>query len=93
MYTHVAHGVAYKKKTSAALLSPGDKERLLKEVSVMLSFSHPNVMPLIGMCLDGEIPLLIMPFMMNGTVLDYVKQNRESLHFTMSADSQQVYKA
>ena len=65
-----------------ALPSVTDKERLLKEVSIMLSFSHPNVMSLIGLCFDGEIPLLIMPFMTNGTVLEYVKQNRESLYFT-----------
>ena len=65
-----------------ALPSVTDKERLLKEVSIMLSFSHPNIMSLIGLCFDGDIPLLIMPFMTNGTVLEYVKQNRESLYFT-----------
>ena len=39
-------------------------------------------MSLIGLCFDGDIPLLIMPFMTNDTVLEYVKQNRESLCFT-----------
>ena len=47
----------------------------------MISFCHPNVMSLIGMCFDGEVPLLIMPFMSGGSVLDYVTQNRENLHF------------
>ena len=56
----------------------------------MLSFSHKNVMSLIGLCFDGEVPLLIMPFMINGTVLDYVKNNRDSLHFSASADKKQV---
>ena len=46
----------------------------------MISFRHPNVMSLIGMCFDGEMPLLIMPFMSGGSVLDYVTQNRENLH-------------
>ena len=47
----------------------------------MISFRHPNVMSLIGMCFDGEVPLLILPFMSGGSVLDYVTQNRENLHF------------
>ena len=47
----------------------------------MISFCHPNVMPLIGMCIDGEVPLLIMPFMSGGSVLNYVTKNRENLHF------------
>ena len=65
-----------------ALLSGSNKERLLKEVTLMLSFDHPNVMSLTGMCFDGEVPLLIMPFMSGGSVLNYVTQNRENLHFT-----------
>ena len=55
------------------------KERLLKEVSLMLTFSHPNVMPIIGLSFDEEMPLIIMPFMSNGTVLSYVRENRKTL--------------
>ena len=62
-----------------ALFSKTDMERLTKEISTMLSFEHPNVMPLIGVCLDGEMPLLIMPFMSNGSLLEYVKHNKEEL--------------
>ena len=51
----------------------------------MLSFNHPNVMSLIGLCIEGEMPLLIMPFMSNGSLLDYVRQNREKL-FTENSD-------
>ena len=29
------------------------------------------------MCLDGEMPLIIMPFMMNGTVLDHVRKVKD----------------
>ena len=65
---------------SSALQSVADKENLLKEVSIMLSFSHPNVMSLTGVCIDGEMPLIIMPFMINGSVLEYVKQHREKLY-------------
>ena len=52
----------------------------MKEVSTMFSFKHPNVMSLIGVCLEEETPLVIMPFMVNGSVLEFVRRNRESLH-------------
>ena len=52
----------------------------------MLSFNHPNVMPLIGLCIEGEMPLLIMPFMSNGSLLDYVRQNRNKIYFIENSD-------
>ena len=52
---------------------------------------HPNVMSLIGMCFDEEMPLLIMPFMSNGNVLDYVKQNEVDLHKDQEASEVEVY--
>ena len=58
-----------------ALSLARDKEKLLNEVTTMLSFHHPNVMSLIGMCFDGDMPMVIMPYMSNGSVLGYVKQN------------------
>ena len=48
----------------------------------MLSFKHPNVMSLIGLCFDGNVPLIIMPFMSDGSVLNYIRQNRDHLFFT-----------
>ncbi|CAI8045234.1 Tyrosine-protein kinase transforming protein SEA [Geodia barretti] len=77
-------------KTGKALVAVTDRERLLKEVSLMLTFSHPNVMPLIGLSFDEETPLIIMPFMSNGTVLSYVRDNRKSLYFLESSDNIQV---
>ena len=59
------------------MFSEREKGNLLKEISKMASFEHQNVMELIGMCLDGEMPLIIMPFMMNGTVLDHVKKVKD----------------
>ena len=57
---------------STALFTQTDMERLAKEVSTMLSFEHTNVMSLVGVCIDGEMPLLIMPFMSKGSILDFV---------------------
>ena len=73
-----------------ALFSTGDLERLAKEVSTMLSFEHTNVMSLIGVCIDGEMPLLIMPYMSNGSVFDYVKQHKHELLLNHNASSQEV---
>ena len=47
----------------------------------MASFQHPNVMSLVGMCFDGDTPLIIMPYMSEGSVLAYVKQNKRELLF------------
>ena len=72
-----------------ALSLASDQEKLLKEVTTMLSFKHPNVMTLIGMCIDGEMPLIIMPYMSHGSVLGYVKQNKEELHFQVDGKANQ----
>lgn len=63
----------------AALSSSGDVKRLTKEMSTMLTFEHTNVMSLVGVCIDGDMPLLIMPFMTNGSVLEYVKHYKEEI--------------
>ena len=56
----------------------------------MLSFKHQNVMSLIGLCLDGDVPLIIMPFMSDGSVLDYVKKNRQHLFLTEESSQEKV---
>ena len=63
----------------AALSSSGDVKRLTKEMSTMLTFEHTNAMSLVGVCIDGDMPLLIMPFMTNGSVLEYVKHYKEEI--------------
>ena len=53
----------------------------------MLSFENTNIMSLIGICIEGEMPLLIMPFLANGSVLEFVKHHKEEL-LCSSADQQ-----
>ena len=46
----------------------------------MYKFDHSNVLTLKGVCLDGgTAPYIIMPFMANGSLLAYLKKNRETL--------------
>ena len=56
----------------------------------MITFTHPNVMPLTGLSFDGETPLVIMPFMSKGNVLSYVRGQREQLYITESTDLHEV---
>ena len=44
---------------------------------MMVSFQHPNVMSLLGLSFDEEVPLLIMPFMSDILGL---RQNKEELY-------------
>ena len=58
---------------------------MLKECSKMYHFNHPNVLTLRGVCLDGgTAPYIIMPFMANGSLLAYLKNNRETLVISLS---------
>ena len=44
----------------------------------MKNFSHPNIVGLLGVCLDSEdgLPYIIMPFMPNGSLKEFLKRNR-----------------
>ena len=64
---------------------------MLKECSRMSKFEHPNVLTLRGVCLDGgPAPFIIMPFMANGSLLAYLKRNREDLTVTQDAYEDEV---
>ena len=44
----------------------------------MSTFNHPHVLGLIGICLDSEkrSPHLVLPFMKNGDLKNYLKDQR-----------------
>ena len=46
----------------------------------MRDFDHPNVMKFLGMCFDAPegYPYIILPFMANGSLLDYLKKKTSS---------------
>lgn len=46
----------------------------------MKDLNHPNILKLIGVCLDGgPAPFIITPFMENGCLLSYLRKNRNTL--------------
>ena len=61
---------------------------MVAEVVKMKDFQHLNVMSLIGVCLDaGPGVSIVMPFMANGSLLDYLKKERDTLYLSdMSID-------
>ena len=55
-------------------------KELLRECSKMHKFDHPNVLSLIGVCLDGgTAPYIIVPFMANGSLQAHLNSNRKKL--------------
>ena len=57
-----------------------DLSNLVKESLKMAKFNHPNVMRLIGVCIDkGASPYIVMPYMAYGSLLSYLKKKRAEL--------------
>ena len=73
------------------MVTPNDIHILKEEVLKMQSFKHPNVMSLIGVCENfcGG-PAVVMPFMANGSTLDYLKRERKSLMLDGEAEGSMV---
>ena len=54
--------------------------KIMEESIKMKHFEHPNVLHLIGVCLDaGPAPYVVMPYMANGSLLHYLKKERNNL--------------
>ena len=65
------------------IFSDEEVDELMEESLQMKLFQHPNVMNLLGVCLDaGPAPYLILPYMANGNLLSYLKNNRDSFILT-----------
>ena len=53
----------------------------------MKDFQHPNVMSSTGVCLDAGVGVsIVMPFLANGSLLDYLKRERNNLHIKDDAE-------
>ena len=54
-------------------------EELVRECIKMKDLNHPNILRLIGICVDGgPTPFIITPFMENGSLLSYLRKNRNT---------------
>ena len=75
-------------------VTENDIQNALKEILKMKDFNHPNVMTLIGVCratgMSGGAPSIIMPFMARGSLLGYLRKERDQLLPGADADITQV---
>ena len=66
----------------------------MEESAKMSSFDHPNILSLIGVCLDlGQAPYIVMPFMTRGSLLFYLKKERPNLTIIENSDNDIVLNA
>ena len=57
----------------------------------MKDLRHPNVMTLIGVCLDaGPGVSIVMPFMANGSLLEYLKKERDKIYLPDTSELEDV---
>ena len=67
---------------------------IMKEIYQMKNFDHPNVMTLIGVCkangMSGGAPSIIMPYMAQGSLLNYLRKERDQLMLGPDTDITQV---
>ena len=64
---------------------------MLSEILKMERLSHPHVMNLIGITISNTLsPILIMPFMENGSLLNYLKKERSSLYLDYDEEEEWV---
>ncbi len=64
---------------------------MMKESIKMCDFDHPNVLTLIGVCIDaGPTPYIVTSFMSNGSLQSYLKEHRAELILEEGADEDEV---
>ena len=57
----------------------------------MKAFVHPHVMGILGICLDGQTPYIVMPFMANGSLHTYLRKHRMELLISKDEDIDLVF--
>ena len=67
-------------------LDPSDVANILKECLKMKAFVHPHVMGILGICMAGQAPYIVMPFMANGSLHSYLRKHRADLLISEDED-------
>ena len=73
------------------VFTKSDVDSIVQESIKMKYFDHLNVLSLIGICLDlGDAPCIVMPFMDEGSLLSYLKRERNNLTVSNIADEEVI---
>ncbi|KMQ88081.1 proto-oncogene tyrosine-protein kinase ros, partial [Lasius niger] len=56
--------------------SSQEKKKFLQEAELMSHFRHKHVLRLLGICLDADLPLLILELMEVGDLLKYLRESQ-----------------
>ena len=76
--------VTYSTTFYAGDFDQDEVDKFVEESLKMGRFKHAHVMGLIGVCLNaGSAPYIILPYMANGSLLKYLKKERNSLRKLM----------
>ena len=68
-----------------------DVHNLTDEILKMKHFDHPYVMTLIGVCVSvGGGPGIVMPFMENGSLLNYLRRDKKNIRIKDDQDLEAV---
>ena len=71
---------------SLGFLNSSEVANILKECLKMKAFVHPHVMGILGVCLAGQAPYIVMPFMANGSLHSYLRKHRAELLLSEDED-------
>ena len=86
-FTHLIDGVF----NSAGLFTVDDVQSITDEILKMKHFDHPNVMTLVGVCVSiGGGPAIVMPFMANGSLLNYLRKDKKNITIKDDQDLETV---
>ena len=91
LFDNIIYHVMYSSSNVIAMFSSNDVKNLVEESLKMSKFDHPNVMKLIGVCIDArETPYIVMPYMIYGSLLSYLKKKRAELSIENEDDQEMV---
>lgn len=71
--TQIKLKVAIKKLKENA--SAEEKRDFLQEAKLLANFDHPNIVQLLGICLDRGATLIVMELMLGGDLIRYMQEN------------------
>ena len=62
-------------------------DKIMEESLKMKHFDHNNILCLIGVCIEARpAPYIVMPYMLNGSLLEFLRKERNNLMLKDSVD-------